>query len=693
MVSLPSKRQQARNEKALQDLIKAVPGNDRCADCDARNPGWASWNLGVFLCLRCATLHRKIGTHISKVKSLSMDSWTSDQVETMKKNGNAAVNKFYNPRNVRPPVPIDVDEVDSAMERFIRQKYEHQTLEDGKPKPPSRDDSGYQTNRSLEDSPPPLPPKSSRKFGFTLRSVSSASRLSPSSDRQSNPPSVSPRSDTFDFLSSPIPINKPSQIFGASIGETSASFESKLAVLRDMGFPDDKRNATILKGLSGNLEKTVESLVRLGEGSNPGSRSRTPAPKTTPTSGHFPSSLSSPRSTVSTNPFDQLDVVATTNEAQKQVKSYNPFDVPISQTASTSLLEASFQNLQVSPPLFPHSTGGYPSQQGQVPQPPYQQSMTPPVILTPSQRTFGASLHPPNGTHNPFFQPTVAAPSGGVDGTSNLTLNITSTNPFFSQISPQVASTQSSSPLQFSPSATGFEFQKQIGLSANTAPFSFQPLQPPPQQQFPPQLSYRPFGSMTASPNQIGSPHQYPVQPRLSTTQSISQSQPQHLTPQITGRVDKNSILALYKLSPPSAVPEHPLQQAPPVSGHFQLPSNSSHTASVPLPAPGSTPQAQSFNQSAPRRSVTMPEDFGTAPTGTRNPFLSPPASSARPAVQSTAPFSTTSSELRIGLAAKAAPPGLIPRVHMSQASVDISGLQNGRHSPDAFVSLSARYV
>jgi Putative GTPase activating protein for Arf len=31
--------------------------------------------------MRCATLHRKIGTHISKVKSLSMDSWTSDQVE------------------------------------------------------------------------------------------------------------------------------------------------------------------------------------------------------------------------------------------------------------------------------------------------------------------------------------------------------------------------------------------------------------------------------------------------------------------------------------------------------------------------------------------------------------------------------------------------------------------------------------
>jgi hypothetical protein len=34
-----SKRQQARNERTLQELIKAVPGNNVCADCQARNPG------------------------------------------------------------------------------------------------------------------------------------------------------------------------------------------------------------------------------------------------------------------------------------------------------------------------------------------------------------------------------------------------------------------------------------------------------------------------------------------------------------------------------------------------------------------------------------------------------------------------------------------------------------------------------
>ena len=41
-----SKRQQLRNEKALAELIRTVPGNDRCADCEALTPGSLrlSWN-------------------------------------------------------------------------------------------------------------------------------------------------------------------------------------------------------------------------------------------------------------------------------------------------------------------------------------------------------------------------------------------------------------------------------------------------------------------------------------------------------------------------------------------------------------------------------------------------------------------------------------------------------------------------
>ena len=43
-------------------------------------PRWASWNLGIFLCIRCAGIHRNLGVHISKVKSVNLDTWTPEQV-------------------------------------------------------------------------------------------------------------------------------------------------------------------------------------------------------------------------------------------------------------------------------------------------------------------------------------------------------------------------------------------------------------------------------------------------------------------------------------------------------------------------------------------------------------------------------------------------------------------------------------
>lgn len=49
MASIINKRQQARNERALHELIRTVPGNDRCADCQAGNPGEFSIGHRVFL--------------------------------------------------------------------------------------------------------------------------------------------------------------------------------------------------------------------------------------------------------------------------------------------------------------------------------------------------------------------------------------------------------------------------------------------------------------------------------------------------------------------------------------------------------------------------------------------------------------------------------------------------------------------
>ncbi|PCH37552.1 ArfGap-domain-containing protein [Wolfiporia cocos MD-104 SS10] len=114
-----------RNQRILMELAMQ-PGNDMCADCKARNPRWASHSLGIFICMNCASIHRKMGTHISKVKSLTMDTWSKEQVEVMKTTGNIRSNAYYNPDETRNPPPTNMvdSERDSELERYIRSKYE-----------------------------------------------------------------------------------------------------------------------------------------------------------------------------------------------------------------------------------------------------------------------------------------------------------------------------------------------------------------------------------------------------------------------------------------------------------------------------------------------------------------------------------------------------------------------------------------
>lgn len=68
--------------------------NTRCFDCQDPHPQWASANNAVFLCIRCAGVHRGFGTHISFVRSLSMDTWKQVQVKKMKLGGNKRFREF-----------------------------------------------------------------------------------------------------------------------------------------------------------------------------------------------------------------------------------------------------------------------------------------------------------------------------------------------------------------------------------------------------------------------------------------------------------------------------------------------------------------------------------------------------------------------------------------------------------------------
>jgi len=75
----------------LLKKLRSQPGNDRCAECGTKETTWSSVNLGVFLCVRCADVHRALGTHISKVKGCGGTYlWGPDEIALMQSLGNSA---------------------------------------------------------------------------------------------------------------------------------------------------------------------------------------------------------------------------------------------------------------------------------------------------------------------------------------------------------------------------------------------------------------------------------------------------------------------------------------------------------------------------------------------------------------------------------------------------------------------------
>ena len=105
--------------------ISNAAGNHACADCGeaATRPEWACLPYGCLVCIECSGIHRSLGVHISKVRSLSLDTWSLELAKAVSALGNTAANRAL------LAMPIDDTPQPTAAssradkEAWIRSKY------------------------------------------------------------------------------------------------------------------------------------------------------------------------------------------------------------------------------------------------------------------------------------------------------------------------------------------------------------------------------------------------------------------------------------------------------------------------------------------------------------------------------------------------------------------------------------------
>uniref|UniRef100_A0A673YWN1 Arf-GAP with coiled-coil, ANK repeat and PH domain-containing protein n=1 Tax=Salmo trutta TaxID=8032 RepID=A0A673YWN1_SALTR len=117
------KERSLKGESALQRVM-VIGGNACCCDCGQPDPRWASINLGITLCIQCSGIHRSLGVHFSKVRSLTLDSWEPELLKLMCELGNGVINQIYEAGReelgAMKPKPTDPRQ---EIEAYIRAKY------------------------------------------------------------------------------------------------------------------------------------------------------------------------------------------------------------------------------------------------------------------------------------------------------------------------------------------------------------------------------------------------------------------------------------------------------------------------------------------------------------------------------------------------------------------------------------------
>ncbi|KAJ7995179.1 hypothetical protein DPEC_G00241870 [Dallia pectoralis] len=122
MAASAKRKQEEKHLKMLREMTSLAP-NRKCFDCDQRGPTYANMTVGSFVCTSCSGILRGLNPP-HRVKSISMTTFTQQEVEFLQKHGNESCKQIwlglYDDRTSSIP---DFREPQKVKE-FLQDKYE-----------------------------------------------------------------------------------------------------------------------------------------------------------------------------------------------------------------------------------------------------------------------------------------------------------------------------------------------------------------------------------------------------------------------------------------------------------------------------------------------------------------------------------------------------------------------------------------